>query len=448
MPRSELSSIVASVNAGSRNDLFPTGVNEAVSHLVSGKLGLAHGTEHGSFKGTRDKTEREINILADALPADWSAFTDEQRTLYYMETLSRRASQGARLIGEVFSNAVFPDEESAMEMGVVIQEIRNYRDDQPSTVIEAWKSLLYRGSAMAQPILGTEESVNSLTAADMREFYNRFYRGSNVLVTVVGKTRGLHRVIEESFGGLPAGPADNFQGTARYGEPGTLVITEDAEQAHFVIGVPGVALNDPRYYPLRIVEALLGGHCVTDLDISIPSSRLYDKLRVQSGTAYEVSSKLSAGLDTGYLAVQGMVEPRHLHSTLDIVKHEILGLGHTITRAEFERARNFWELYYLKKITSSLNIALMMSEPALLFNTIVQPVETIKRFQSVTFDEVRDVAEQLLTDGEIRLAVLGPFDESLNLISGFGIETDGRVYTSSTMTLDTPLSTDISTARV
>lgn len=437
IPGSELTSVSAHVLAGSRNDVYPmAGQANFAMHALAGKLGNAHGTEHALFKGTHTKSERQINIQADSLPADWSAFTEEERTVYYLDMLNSRAGAGIALLGEVLATPSFPAHAVGMEMGVILQEIYNYRDDPPATVLEMWKALLYHGSSLATPILGTEESVRSLTAADLRGFYDRFYTGPNILVTIAGKVRGLRGDVRSAFGQISPGNGQEFQGRAAYGEPGTAVMTDHAEQAHFVIGVPGVALDDPRYYPLRIIESLLGGHCVTDLSISIPSSRIYDATRVRSGTAYEVSTRLSAGTDTGHLAVQGIVEPRYMATTLDIVKDEMLRLADTVSLEEFERARGFWELYYLKKMSGSLNLALLMSEPALFFGTVVQPAEIIRRIQSVTLDEVRAVAHDFLRESELRLAVLGPFDQNLHVTRDEESQSAGPLYVG-TSTLDT-----------
>lgn len=428
VPNDELTALTVCVDTGSRNDLYPAGgLSHLVLHTLSpfiGQHGITHETEHGIFKGSHDKTERELNVLADDLPSDWSASTDEEKTTYHLETLSRKAPAAIDLMGEIISDPSFPDEPIELEKQVIQQEIRNYRDDYPATIAEKWKGLLHQGSAMSKPILGTEESVASITREDLVQYFDRFYRGDRILVALAGNIDKVDGHIARSFGRINPGLGDRYRGEALYGDPGTVVVQRDTDQAHFVIGVPGVPMSDPRYYPLKVIETLLGGHSVTDLEISIPSSRLYDVLRVQSGTAYEVTCHVNSGRDTGYLAIQGQVEPSLLPLTLEMIKTEMFDLSNPnsnnskgIKESEFERAKNFWELYILKIIKNNLNLAFLMSEPALLFDTIVQPAEMIRCIQAVTLDEVRQVAKELISEDKIRLAVLGPFDQQLNILA-------------------------------
>lgn len=416
VPNDDLTAISVYVDTGSRNDIYTQSIGQSSIQRQKGKYGLAHQVEHAVFKGTAYKSERQLNIDADSLPADWSASTDDQMTIYYMETLGSRAKKAIDLLSEILSFPSFPRKPVLMEKQVIKQEIRNYRDDEPSTILEKWKELLYKGSSIARPILGTRSSVDSTTRKNVIDFYNQFYTGNRMLVALAGNVDGLDDHIAGSFGRIKPGASETFEGSAGYGKPGKVVITKNSTQAHFVIGVPGVPINDDRYYPLKIVEYILGGHSVTTLDMSLPSSRLYEALRVKNGIAYEVTCSVSAGKDTGYLAVQGQVEPQLLSLTLEMVKDEMLSLSSGITEAEFERAKTFWELYFLKVIKNNLSLAYLMGQPALYYNSVVQPAEIIRRIKSVKQEDVIGVAQELLTEDQLRLAVLGPFNKNLHII--------------------------------
>lgn len=418
VPNDELTAITVCVDTGSRNDLYPEGLSHALLHQIAifnGKLGITHEVEHYVFKGTEDMSERELNLIADGLPSDWSARTDEQKTIYYLETFNHKAAKGIDLLARILADPSFPEEPVETEKKLILDEIRSYRDDEPATILETWKGLLFKGSAMATPILGNEESVAATSRQDIVNYHDKFYRGNRMLVIVTGNTDGVDDQIAESFGKIKPGE-DQFEGSVSYGEPGTIVMTDNTDQAHFVIGVPGVAMNDERYCALKVIEVLLGGHTVTDLDISIPSSKIYNALRVESGTAYEVTCKVDSGKDSGYLAIQGQVEPSLLIDTLNMVKKQMFNLSET-TEEEFENAKNFWELYFLKIIKNNLSLAYLMGEPTLYFGTIIQPEEMIRNIQSVTLEDVKRVAQELIREDQIRLAVLGPFDQDLNLQS-------------------------------
>lgn len=412
-PDRDITAVAVHVKTGSRNDHLSSRAYVAGSYR---KPGISHTTEHYVFKGTSKMSEREMAIKVDKMGANHSANTDKEHTLYYMETASENAPDAVAIMGEVVVSPTFPAKSLKTENGVLVSEISGYKDDEDSTVQEVFESLIFGNSDMGKPILGTERSVKSSKRREIMKYHKEWYRGGNILVVTAGKVRGLRKHVEHHFGKMEEGPITSYKGTAHYGEPGVSVRTESTDQAHFILGFPGVSMGDPRYASVQILGSILGGHSFTDLGISIQSSRLYDALRVRRGALYEASATLYSGSDVGYLGVGGNVRPHLFKDVLEIVKTEIFSVSSTVTRQELDRAKEFWRFYFRKKVEGTLDLALLMGLPALILDVIEQPSEMLEKIESVSLRDIRKVADELMRPEEMRLAVLGPFDQDLKRV--------------------------------
>jgi predicted Zn-dependent peptidase len=169
-------------------------------------------------------------------------------------------------------------------------------------------------------------------------------------------------------------------------------------------------MGDERFYTLRVIEAILGGHEVLD-DRTIQSSMLYDKLRIENGITYEVSATSFSGSDVGYLGVQGIAQPQDLQQTLDIVKKVMYRLASKVTREQVSMAKNFLSDHIIQQIDTSHGAAEFLGVPALILDKVEKPSEILEKIQAVTLKDVRNLASELLVPEQTRLAVLGPFKE-------------------------------------
>lgn len=409
-PGRDITAVAAHVKTGSRNDSLDSRAYVSGSYRIPG---ISHTTEHFLFKGTDRMTEREMALKVDRMGANHSANTDKEHTLYYMETAYENAPQAIGILGEVLARPTFPSKSIRTENGVLVSEIAGYKDDETSTVQEIFERLMFGNSDMSKPILGTERSIKASKRQEILKYHREWYRGGNVLVVTAGKVRGLRQHVEHHFGKLASGPIKEYKGSAHYGEPGLRVQTAATDQAHFVLGFPGVPMGDPRYASVQVLGAILGGHSFTDMAISIQSSRLYDALRVRRGALYEASASIYSGSEVGYLSVDGNVRPHLFKDVLEIVKDEVFSVASTVTRDELDRAKEFWRFYFRKKVEGTLDLALLMGLPALILNIVEQPSEMLSKIESVTLRDVRRTADELMQPEEMRLAVLGPFDENL-----------------------------------
>ena len=396
IPMAGVESVTAMIlcKTGSRNETLP-------------QAGISHVLEHMVFKGTKKyPTPMAIAEAVDSIGAEQNAFTSKEYTGYYITSAAKHLGLTLDIQSQMLTTPTLPQDDLNREREVIVEEINMYEDQPMSKASEEFENLMYDGSAMGRMIIGTKETVRATTSADLRKYMSRWYRGGNILVVVAGRINvhqaqmtNVHKLIEERFGGMRTGKIDNYETMADYGKVEARHFKKKTEQAHFVMGVPGLSILDPRRYALQMGQVVLGGGM---------SSRLFNEIREKRGLAYYVKAELDSNFDCGYLGVRAGVNLDKLGEAMSVVKDEMLKLSDTITEAELAKAKEYILGHMPLSLEDSMGVAQFFGMRALVLDEVRQPSEVEEKIKGVTIKEVRRVLGELVQDKLIRSVVVGP----------------------------------------
>ena len=172
---------------------------------VDGTTGVAHVLEHMMFKGTPSLKVGEFSRRVAALGGRENAFTARDYTGYYQQIPAGRLEDVMQLESDRFARNQWPDEEFARELEVVKEERRLRTEDNPRALMnEAMSAMIYAASPYRRPIVGWMSDLDALTAADAREFYQRWYVPANAAVVVAGDVdvAQVRALAEKYYGGI------------------------------------------------------------------------------------------------------------------------------------------------------------------------------------------------------------------------------------------------------
>ena len=147
--------------------------------------GIAHFTEHTLFKGTRRKRASTINGYLEKLGGELNAYTTKEEIVLHATVLKEDLRKAGSLLFELATQATFPDAEVETERGVVIDEIKSYKDNPSEEAFERFETKIFKGHPLAPPILGTAASVGRITPEDLRRFVAGKFRPEAMVFTVV-----------------------------------------------------------------------------------------------------------------------------------------------------------------------------------------------------------------------------------------------------------------------
>lgn len=375
---------------GSRNETLP-------------QAGISHVLEHMVFKGTaKYPTPMAIAEAVDSIGAEQNAFTSKEYTGYYITSAAKHLGLTLDIQSQMLTSPLLPQDDLNREREVIVEEINMYEDQPMAMASELFENLMYDGSSMGRLIIGTKETVRATTSLDLREYMTKWYRGGNMLVVVAGNLKMLEErreILEEKFGGIGEGKIDKYATPAKYGKAEAKHFKKKTEQAHFVMGVPGLSINDPRRYALQMGQIVLGGGM---------SSRLFNEIREKRGLAYYVKADLDSNFDCGYLSVRAGVTLEKLTEAMKVVKEEMLKLADTITEAELIKAKEFILGHMPLSLEGSMDVAQFFGMRALVLDEIRQPEEVKEKIEKITLLEVKKVLNEIIKEKLIRSVVVGP----------------------------------------
>jgi len=167
---SELTSICISIDAG--------------AGVETEKYGIAHATEHMVYKGTKNRTEKEINKDLSNIFGFNNAMTNYPYVIYYGTLLGEDLKKGVELLSDIVLNPSFSDEGFKEEMDVIKEELKEWDEELEQYCEDKLFFNCFNNRRIKYPIIGTRESLKSITLNDIREFYNEYYFPENTSIVV------------------------------------------------------------------------------------------------------------------------------------------------------------------------------------------------------------------------------------------------------------------------
>ena len=354
------------------------------------EAGVSHFLEHAVFKGTAKRTARQIAEEMDAVGGQLNAFTAKECTCFYAKVVDEHLPLAMDVIADMVTAPAFDPAEMKKEKGVVLEEIAMAEDTPEDLVHEILMLAHYGDQPVARPILGTCESVSSATPAGLRRYWKRMYRPQNAVLALAGNYdwQAVLDLAGTLLGGWPAEGLKKRECATVAAEPAVLTREKDIEQAHICLGYPALPMGDDRNYELAVFNSVFGGAM---------SSRLFQKIREDSGMAYTVYSYPNAYTDSGMLSVYAATNPETAPAVYGMILEEAKVIADSgMTREEFSMAREQMKAGYILGLESTSARMQSAGRRLLLLNATRTESETIDRINAIRYDDVNDLMRATL----------------------------------------------------
>src|SRR6266496_5302476 len=172
--------------------------------------GATHYLEHLLFKGTSKRTALEISAAMDAVGGELNAFTGKEYTCYYARVLDADLPLAIDVLSDMVTSSLIEPKDVDAERGVILEEIAMNDDDPSDTVHEAFAAQLFGDTPLGRPILGSVDSINSITRTEIAEHYAARYKPQNLVVAAAGSLDHAEvvKLTRAAFGPFLTGDAD------------------------------------------------------------------------------------------------------------------------------------------------------------------------------------------------------------------------------------------------
>jgi len=390
-------------------------VSERIPHFKSAALGIwiragsvnetreingvSHLLEHLFFKGTRTRTARQISEALEGMGGSANAFTSREYTCIYARVLDEHVDVALELLADLLLNSTFRDLDK--EKAVVAEEIQSYIDAPEEHVHDLLCADIWRGHSLGFSITGSKRALDRLNRKTVRDYYRRWYRPSNVLVAAAGSfdDDALYRLTEKSFSGL-----NGVGNRHKYESPKVRATKKlyprQIGQVHLCMGVPGVCAKDDKRYPFNLLANILGGSTI---------SRLYQRVREDEGLAYQINSFVSSFESAGMLGVYAALSPKQTQKTVDIILEEMALLKRRkIPKKELQIAKEQLKGNIVLSLESTSGRMMRLARSVLVLDHVESLKSIMRKIDSVTADEIRELARELFRDEVLNVVALGP----------------------------------------
>ncbi len=370
--------------------------------------GISHLIEHLMFKGTANRTARQIAETFDAAGGQLNAFTSKEHTCYYARVLDQHFGVAADVISDMILSSLFAEADLEKEKSVVTEEIKMYEDSPDEMVHDLFTTAILDTHPLGQTVLGPAENVLAFERADIMDYLVRLYTPQNLVVAAAGNISHEQVVDEISrrLGSMTVGPASlgmaasGGRVTPWVASPRDVIKVKDTEQVHLCLGTEGLNRRDSDKYPMFLLDVILGGGM---------SSRLFQELREEMALVYSTYSYHVCFQDTGLFSIYAGTSPKNVDQVLEVVRGECRSLlAGGVTDAELRRAKEQLKGSLMLSLESTNSRMSRIAKIELFEETPETPDEIMEKVEAVAMDDVMRVANRLLPPEKLFLAAIGP----------------------------------------
>lgn len=367
------------------------------------KAGLAHFLSGMLDEGAGDLDSEAFQRRRDELSVKLSFSAQRDEFEGSLQTLSKHRDEAFGLLRLAITAPRFDPEPLEKVRSQILLSLRRDGQDPATIASNAWMRTAFGSHPYGRPTKGSEETVTSISADDLRSLRERLFARDGLLIAVVGDidAETLKRLLDEAFGDLPA---ESGMPAVREAEPipgpQVEVIERDIPQSVIRFGLRGVKRDDPDFIPAYVMNSILGDGGF--------GSRLMEEVREKRGLTYSVFSGLYPMRHAGLLYGGAATVNDRAAETIAVLHHELKRMAEEgPTAKELEEAKTYITGSYPLRFDSNRKIArqlLAIQRDRLGIDYVDRRNDLIN---AVTLDDVKRVARRLINADELLFTVVG-----------------------------------------
>ncbi|KAI8851857.1 Metalloenzyme, LuxS/M16 peptidase-like protein [Chytridium lagenaria] len=377
--------------------------------------GTAHFLEHMAFKGTKTRSQLDLEVQIENMGAHLNAYTSREQTVYYAKSLSADLPKAVDILADILQRSKYNPDAIERERDVILRESEEVDKQKEEVVFDHLHATAYQTSALGRTILGPAQNIKSITRQDLIQYVERNYQPDRMVLAAAGGVdhESLVKLADKHFGHLKTITPDKEKDVAIYGRPkfvGSEVRANvpDHPTAHLALAVEGVSWTSPDYWPLLVAQSVVGSWDRSLGATPNVSSGLAQSL-YRFGLANSFMSFNTSYSDTGLFGIYAVTEADvNLGDTVKCIQEEWHRLATSATEQEVQRAKNQLKTSLLLSLDGTTPVAEDIGRQLLVYGRRMNPVEIEGLIESVTAQQVMEAASKYLKNREVCVVGYGP----------------------------------------
>lgn len=389
--------------------------------------GISHMIEHMLFKGTKNRTAKQIADLTSSIGDDVNAFTSKEVTCYYGSTITEHLPTLIDLIADMLQESCFNESDIRKEKRVICDEIDMYEDSPEDLVHELLQQRIFKDQSLGYIISGNKSVVRSFTKQQLLAFMKLHYTADNIIISVAGKfdKNELIKLLEEKFKNVPRGfkKASNianaiknkqsihlepYQAKYEHMTSESKVLYQNCfctrhkeiEQLHMNLAFPAISIHSSKNDIFSIFNSILGGS---------NNSRLFQKIREDLGLAYSIYSYGSSFDTAGLFHIDITINPTQADAVLCAVNGVLKDLRENgITSEELTTHKAQVITEFIMSSESAKSRMNSNAKSLMIRGQIKTLDEALDGIKKVTLEDINLFAKQILDMEKLSICLVGP----------------------------------------
>lgn len=369
--------------------------------------GISHFIEHMVFKGTKKRSAKRISEEIESVGGYLNAFTSKEHTCFYGRGLARNIDKTFNVISDMVLNPLFRDKDIVKEASVVLDELNDINDNPEELIFDKFEELIFNGSSLGLPIIGTEENINNFNSEVLHKFHREKFSTGELLVVASGLVNHdeVVKLTENTF-------IDNFN----YSTPvrktndenfaANLIIEKEIQQVHCIIGRKTYGFDNPKRFPLILLSNALGEGS---------SSRLFQAVREKRGITYQINSFLNSFSDASAFGVYFSTNEKHVEKVVSIITKEFQKFRDVkISERELKRVKEYVKGGLILSLENTTNRMIRIAHSFLYFDKFISIEEIIEKIDAITPEQISEIANDVLDNSLFSKVLIKSNNKKLN----------------------------------
>lgn len=366
--------------------------------------GISHFLEHMFFKGSKKYPSAEqIATLVDGIGAVNNAATGKEYTYYWIKSADKHLELSMDILSSMLKESLLKEEEIEKEKGVIIEELRMFRDNPGHYVWDLYEKLQFGDQPLGWDIGGEEETILKFKRIDFTKYISANYSPKNMTLVFVGNLpENIVSLAENYFLSLPNNSFKTFSPYKKEIQQKTRVniFYKKTDQAHLVLGAEAFDRFNPKKYAARLIGLILGGGM---------SSRLFLEVREKRGLAYHVSSAHDPYLDTGTFVNYAGLKLEKLKEGIKVIKEQLEKISsEKVSEEELKKVKEMERGRMALRVESTNFLAEYFGIKFLLDKKLETFEDYLNKIDSVTPDDILNVSKEIFGKNKYNLQIIAP----------------------------------------
>jgi len=370
--------------------------------------GITHFIEHMFFKGTGNRSAKEIAESIDNIGGQLNAFTGKECTCYYTKVLDAHLSIAVDVLTDMLFNSTFIPAEIEKEKSVIIEEINMY-EDSPEDLVHDLLSKTVFDNSLGFPILGNQDTINSFNRDMLINYIENNYTTENIVISVAGNfnSEELIQMLEGKLGNFNNSKEKNLSNYSPTFTSKNSIRYKETEQLHLCIGLEGVSSISKDLYPLLLMNNVFGGSM---------SSRLFQNIREDKGLAYSVFSYPSTYKKQGLFTIYCAINPAQINEVCKLINDEVnIIKNFGLSEEEVAKSKEQLKGNYILGLESTSSRMTSIGRSELLLNKIYSQKDIINKIDNITVDDVNKIINKIFVMEKSSIAMVGKVSTDYDL---------------------------------